>query len=88
MWWFLNYLPRHATPVTYIDKNDSPFLIMQGGKDESVPHTQSRLSSSWPTIAHVKDQLIIVPGALTYDEMFDAENIRKSVFNFLALYEK
>ena len=61
---------------------------MQGGKDKSVPHTQSRLSSSWPTIAHVKDQLIIVPDALTYNEMFDAENIRKSIFNFLALYEK
>ncbi len=39
-------LARRASPVTYIDKADPPFLIVQGEKDESVPNTQSRLLSS------------------------------------------
>lgn len=81
-------LAKRASPVTYIDKNDPPFLIVQGEKDESVPNTQSRLLHSWLTIAGVKNQLIIVPNAPHYGEMFDAAYIRKSVFSFLALYLK
>jgi dipeptidyl aminopeptidase/acylaminoacyl peptidase len=33
---------KKASPVNYIDKNDPPFIIVQGEKDESVPNTQSR----------------------------------------------
>ncbi len=39
-------LARIASPVTYIDKNDPPFLIVQGEKDESVPNIQSKLLSA------------------------------------------
>jgi len=81
-------LAKRASPVTYVDKNDPPFLIVQGEKDESVPNTQSRLLSSWLTLAGVKNQLIIVPGAPHFGEMFDAENIRKSLFSFLGMYLK
>ncbi|CAN5690331.1 hypothetical protein BH10BAC2_BH10BAC2_04310 [soil metagenome] len=77
-------LAKQASPVTYVDKHDPPVLIVQGEKDESVPDTQSRLLSSWLTIAGVKNQLIIVPGAPHYGVMFDAEAIRKNVFAFLA----
>lgn len=76
-------LAKLASPVTYVDKNDPPVLIVQGEKDESVPNTQSRLLSSWLTIAGVKNQLIIVPDAPHYGAMFDAEAIRKNVFAFL-----
>ncbi|QEC68340.1 alpha/beta hydrolase [Panacibacter ginsenosidivorans] len=79
-------LAKHASPVTYVDKNDPPALIVQGEKDESVPNTQSRLLSSWLTIAGVKNQLIIVPNAPHYGVMFDTENIRRNVFAFLATY--
>lgn len=79
-------LAKRASPVTYIDKNDPPFLIVQGEKDESVPNTQSKLLSAWLTITGVKNTLIIVPGAPHYGEMFDAEYIRKELFNFLATY--
>lgn len=75
-------LARHASPVTYIDKNDPPFLIVQGEKDESVPNTQSKLLSAWLTITGVKNKLIMVPNAPHYGEMFDAEYIRKELFNF------
>ena len=81
-------LAKRASPVTYVDKNDPPFLIVQGEKDESVPNTQSRLLSSWLSIAGIKNQLIIVPNAPHYGEMFDTEDIRKNVFNFLALHLK
>lgn len=76
-------LARRASPVTYIDKADPPFLIVQGEKDESVPNTQSRLLSSSLKLAGVKNELIIVPSAPHYGEMFDAEWIRKRVFRFL-----
>lgn len=76
-------LARRASPVTYIDKADPPFLIVQGEKDESVPNTQSRLLSSSLKLAGVKNELIIVPNAPHYGEMFDAEWIRKRVFRFL-----
>jgi dipeptidyl aminopeptidase/acylaminoacyl peptidase len=75
---------KRASPVTYIDKNDPPFIIVQGEKDESVPNTQSKILSAWLTLAGVKNQLIIVPGAPHYGEMFDAEYIRKDLFHFLA----
>jgi acetyl esterase/lipase len=81
-------IAKKASPVTYVDKNDPPFLIVQGEKDESVPNTQSKVLSSWLTIAGVKNQLIIVPGAPHYGEMFDVENIRNSLFSFLAAYLK
>lgn len=81
-------LAKRASPVTYIDKDDPPFLIVHGEKDESVPNTESKILSSWLTLTGVKNKLIIVPGAPHYGEMFDVEYIRKDVFNFLATYQK
>ena len=60
-----------------------PTLIVQGEKDESVPNTQSKVLSKWLTITGVKNKLIIVPNAPHYGEMFDAEYIRKELFNRL-----
>ena len=79
-------LAKRASPVTYIDKNDPPFLIVQGEKDQSVPNTQSKILSAWLTINGVKNKLIIVPNAPHYGEMFDAEYIRKELFKFLATF--
>src|SRR6185437_13429 len=76
-------LAKIASPVNYIDKNDPPFLIVQGEKDQSVPNTESKILSSWLTISGVPNQLIIVPGAPHYGEMFDADDIRKAVFKYL-----
>jgi acetyl esterase/lipase len=81
-------LAKKASPVTYVDKDDPPFLIVQGEKDESVPYTQSVLLSSWLKVSGVKNQLIIVPGAPHYGVMFDAEDIRQQLFTFLGSYLK
>jgi len=79
-------LAKRASPVSYIDKNDPPFFIVQGQKDESVPNTQSRVLSAWLTVTGVKNKLIIVPNAPHFGEMFDAEYIRKQLFIFLDTY--
>jgi dipeptidyl aminopeptidase/acylaminoacyl peptidase len=79
-------LAKAASPITYVDKNDPPFIIIQGEKDESVPYTQSVVLSSWLKVSGVHQELIIVPNAPHYGEMFDTEPIRKQLFNFL--YEK
>lgn len=76
-------LAKRASPVTYVDKSDPPFLIVQGEKDESVPNTQSKVLSSWLSLTGVKNELIVVPGAPHYGEMFDAEYIRARLFAFL-----
>ena len=76
-------LAKKASPVNYVDKNDPPFLIVQGEKDESVPNTQSKVLSSWLTLAGVKNELIIVPNAPHYGVMFDEPWIRERLFRFL-----
>lgn len=79
-------LAKRASPVTYIDKDDPPFLIVQGENDKSVPNTQSKMLHSWLDLHGVKNKLIIVSNAPHYGEMFDAEYIRKNLFDFLAKY--
>ena len=81
-------LAKIASPITYIDKKDPPFLIVQGEKDQSVNPEQSKLLSSRLTAAGVKNELIIVPGAPHYGVMFDADFIRKSIFAMLDTYMK
>jgi acetyl esterase/lipase len=74
---------KKASPVTYIDKNDPPFLIVQGEKDESVNPDQSISLSKHLKDAGVKNELIIVPNAPHYGVMFDATDIRHKVFEYL-----
>jgi len=81
-------LAKRASPVTYVDKDDPPFFIVQGEKDESVPYTQSVLLSSWLTVSGVKNQLTVVPGAPHYGVMFDAPDIREKLFAFLGSHLK
>ena len=79
---------KKASPATYIDKNDPPFLIVQGEKDESVDPEQSISLSKLLKDKGVKNDLIVVPGAPHYGVMFDQEYIRKKVFWYLSEYMK
>jgi acetyl esterase/lipase len=79
---------KKASPITYIDKNDPPFLIVQGEKDESVNPDQAILLSQKLKAAGVKNDLIIVPNAPHYGVMFDTENIRQKIFEYLGDYLK
>jgi acetyl esterase/lipase len=76
-------LAKTASPVTYVDKNDPPFLIIHGEKDELVSPKQSKLLSSWLNIAGVQNELIIVKDAPHFGVMFDTDEVRNKVMAFL-----
>lgn len=76
-------LAKAASPVTYVDKNDPPFLIIHGEKDELVSPNQSKLLSAWLNVAGVQNELIIVKNAPHFGVMFDSDEVRNKVINFL-----
>jgi acetyl esterase/lipase len=76
-------LAKAASPVTYVDKNDPPFLIIHGEKDDMVSPKQSRLLHSWLDVAGVQNELVVVKDAPHYGVMFDADEVRTKVISFL-----
>nr|WP_314895697.1 alpha/beta hydrolase [uncultured Flavobacterium sp.] len=76
-------LAKYASPVTYVDKNDPPFLIIHGEKDDIVTNRQSKLLSGWLTVKGVKNELIIVKDAPHFGTMYDVDEIRNRVIDFL-----
>jgi len=56
-------LCRSASPVTYIDKDDPPALILHGTKDRLVPVRQSTLLHAALQQAGVASQLVVIPNA-------------------------
>jgi acetyl esterase/lipase len=76
-------LAKIASPVTYVDKNDPPFLIIHGEKDDIVNNKQSKLLSGWLTVKGVKNELVIVKNAPHYGIMYDVDEIRNRVIDFL-----
>ncbi len=81
-------LAKTASPVTYVDKDDPPFLIIHGEKDELVSPNQSRLLSAWLNVSGVQNELIIVKDAPHFGEMFDSDEFRNRVINFLRIQLK
>jgi acetyl esterase/lipase len=81
-------LAKAASPITYIDKNDPPFLIYHGEKDNTVSNKQSKLFSAWLTYYGVKNELTIVKDAPHFGTMYDVEEIRNKVIAFLIKYLK
>ena len=76
-------LAKAASPLTYIDKNDPPFLIFHGEKDNIVSNKQSKLFSAWLNYYGVKNELTIVKDAPHYGTMYDVEEIKNKVIAFL-----
>lgn len=76
-------LAKTASPVTYVDKNDPPFLILHGEKDDVVTNRQSKLLSGWLTAMEVKNELIIVKDAPHYGKMYDVDELKTKVVSFL-----
>lgn len=81
-------LAKIASPVTYIDKNDPPFLIIHGENDDMVPNRQSKLLSAWLSVTGVENELIIVPNAPHYGDIFDTEAVKTKVIGFLKTHLK
>ena len=76
-------LAKAASPVTYVDKNDPPFLIVHGEKDDLVSNKHSHLLSSWLKVVGVENELLIVKDAPHFGVMFDADEVRNKVMTFL-----
>jgi acetyl esterase/lipase len=76
-------LAKVASPVTYVDKNDPPFLIIHGEKDNTVPNQQSKLLHGWLDVAGVPNELIIVKDAPHFGAMYDVDEVRNKVIGFL-----
>ena len=54
---------RRVNPITYVTKDDPPFLIVHGDKDQTVPHNQSELLYEALKKAGVKVKFHTVKGA-------------------------
>ena len=76
-------LAKAASPVTYVDKNDPPFLIIHGEKDDIVSNKHSHLLSSWLNVVGVQNELVIVKDAPHFGVMFDSDEVRNKVVTFL-----
>ncbi len=81
-------LAKAASPITYIDKNDPPFLIYHGEKDNIVSNKQSKLFSAWLAYYGVQNELTIVKDAPHFGTMYDVEEIRNKVIAFLIQHLK
>ncbi|HNY77605.1 MAG: alpha/beta hydrolase [Sedimentisphaerales bacterium] len=55
-------LVRRANPITYVTKDDPPFLIVHGDKDPLVPHNQSQMLYDALTKAGVEVTFYTVRG--------------------------
>jgi dipeptidyl aminopeptidase/acylaminoacyl peptidase len=51
-----------ANPITYVTKDDPPFLIVHGDADALVPHHQSVLLEAALRNARVRVRLVTIPG--------------------------
>ncbi|WP_417849815.1 sialate O-acetylesterase [Thalassoglobus sp.] len=54
---------KQASPVTWIDANDPPSLILHGTKDTTVPVKQSEILHEKLQASHAPSELIIIEGA-------------------------
>ena len=81
-------LAKIASPLTYVDDNDPPFLIVNGEKDESVNFTQAYLLANSLNLVGVENEVIIVKDAPHYGEYFDAPDVRQKVISFLNKHGK
>jgi len=75
-------LAKFASPTTYIDKADPPFLIFHGDKDTTVPITLSKLLDSYLKLANVQSEFVIVKDGQHGGELFRSEDIKNKVLAF------
>ncbi len=53
---------KAASPITYVTKNDPPFLIVHGDSDPLVPVSQSKVLQEKLTTTGVESELVIIEG--------------------------
>ena len=72
-----------ANPISYIDSDDPPFLILHGDTDPLVPHCQSEKLFQGLQDAGVSSQFILVPQAGHGPGLFEEEYFKMMTDFFL-----
>lgn len=75
-------LARQANPVTYVSRDDPPFLVVHGDRDRDVPHAQSVLLVDALRAAGVRATFYTVKGGGHGD--FVDPQVRRVVNDFLS----
>jgi len=71
-----------ASPITYVNAGDPPFLIVHGEKDPVVPPDQGKQLHSALQKAGVASQFIIIPDARHGGPEFNSAEIQTTVADF------
>lgn len=77
-------LAKTANPITYIDKNDPPFLIMHGDNDHVVPIGQSVILAKALVDAGVEVTMKTIPGADHGGPQFNTPQSQRLIKEFLS----
>ena len=72
-----------ANPISYIDPNDPPFLILHGDADPLVPYCQSEMLFQGLQEAGVSSQFVLVPQAAHGPGLFEEKYFRMMTDFFL-----
>ena len=79
-------MAKRASPVTYVSRDDPPFLIVHGDRDRTVPLEQSQILFDKLKLAGVDATLLVVKngkhGNWGADVEPDPQQIRDAVFSF------
>ncbi len=74
---------KAANPITYVSKDDPPFLILHGTGDCLVPSNQSQLLHNALKAASVRSELHLLSGLAHADKRFITPENEKLVNDFL-----
>lgn len=78
--------PERASDVSvlrHVSKDDPPFLILHGDKDDQVPLDQSERLHAKLQATGVSSELVILPGAGHGGKAFDTDEVRAKIRAFL-----
>lgn len=74
---------RKYEPITYFDKNDPPFFIWQGGKDDQVPPVTFEKFVALLKQAPQKNEVLFIPAGLHSPNSSELGEGYKAIFDFL-----
>lgn len=77
-----------ASPITYVTKDDPPFLILHGTKDKLVPLEQSTLLADKLKETGVPVELVVFEGAGHGGPDFDKQETKDNIMKFFDKYLK
>ncbi len=75
---------KRVNPITYIDKDDPPFLIIHGDSDRTVPPNQSETLHAALQAAGVTSRLHVIPGAGHGGPQFSSPDVNRMKSEFLS----